>query len=98
MLTAEERAALDALDPEIVRMRLLESGTGPGASLPGFNVKGGITRSNIEEWLIEKHKEAAALERSRYRRVLLWTVVAAVAAIIAAWPVVEPWIRSAVPH
>jgi hypothetical protein len=86
-------------------MRLLESRTGPGASLPGFNVKGGIPRSNIEEWLIEKHKEAAALERSRYRKILGWTVsgvvvafAAAVAATISAWPVVEPWIRSVVAH
>lgn len=38
VLTDEERAALDLYDPEIVRMRLLESGAGPNASLPGFNV------------------------------------------------------------
>ena len=99
MLTAEERAALDALDPEVVRIRLMESRTGPGADIRGFNVKGGcIPRSHIEEWLIEQNKKAAAVDRSRYRKVLLWTVVAAVAALVAAWPVVEPWIRSAVPH
>ena len=105
-MTAEERAALDALDPEIVRLRLLERGGGPGASIPGFKVQGGcITRSDIEDWLIEKHFEATALERSRYRKVLGWTVAgvfvalaAAVAAVISAWPVVEPWIRSAVPR
>lgn len=33
---------------------------------------------------------AAALEGSRYRKVLWWTVAAAVAATISAWPVVEP--------
>jgi hypothetical protein len=47
MLTDEERAALDLYDPEIVCMRLLASGAGPYASLPGFNVKGGITRSHM---------------------------------------------------
>ncbi|MGA7678689.1 MAG: hypothetical protein WCA54_00785 [Pseudolabrys sp.] len=100
MLTAEERAALDAIgDPEIVRLRLLQSGGGPGALIPGFPpVQRGITRSHIEQWLIEKNKAAIALEGSRYRKVLWWTVAAAVAAIIAAWPVVEPWIRSAVPR
>ena len=99
MLTAEERAALDALDPDIVRMRLMQFGGGPGASIPGFNVKGGcITRSDLEDWLVDENKKAATADRSRYRKVLLWTVVAAVAAAIAACPVVEPWIRSAVPH
>lgn len=95
MLTAEERAALDALDPDIVRLRLQESGGGPGAAIPGFNVQGGyITRSHIEQWLIENNKAATALDSSRYRQVLFFTVAAAVAAAIAAWPVVAPWIKS----
>ena len=76
MLTAEERAALDALDPDIVRMRLIQFGGGPPASIPGFcKVQGGcITRSDLEDWLIEKNIEATALERSHYRKILGWTV------------------------
>lgn len=99
MLTPEELAALDELGPEIVRMRLLESRTGPGASIPGFNVKGGcVTRSHIEEWLIEKNKETAALDRSRFLKTIVIALATLGAAAIAAWPVVEPWIRPAAPH
>lgn len=105
-MTAEERAALAAIDPEIVRMRFAQFGGGPRASIPGFDVQGGcITRSDLEDWLIEENKKAAGLERSHYRKILGWTVAgvavafaAAVAAAISAWPVIEPWIRSTVLH
>ena len=54
-------------------------------------------------WLLEKEAEAAfAIERGRCSRILTWTtiVVAAVGAVeavaawIAAWPVITAWIRS----
>jgi len=53
-----------------------------------------------ELWLLEKDAEAAAVERKRYNTILRWAiiagiagVVAAIAAWIAAWPVIKDWIK-----
>ncbi len=50
-------------------------------------------------WLFEKAAEAAAVERERFETVRRWAViggvgavVAAIAGLIAAWPVVKSWI------
>jgi len=51
-------------------------------------------------WLFEKAAEAAAVDRKRFQTIRRWAmiggvaaVVAAIAALIAAWPVIKEWIR-----
>jgi hypothetical protein len=77
MLTAEQRAELEALGPETVRAKLLQSGAGRGADVPGFKT-GYLTRSDVDDWLAEKHAE----EESRQKNTLRWAKIAAWAAII----------------
>ena len=57
------------------------------------------TREDVEAWVNEKNLAAAAKEERRHKRdlciagcTLFVTVVAAGAALIAAWPVVQPWL------
>ena len=58
-----------------------------------------ITRE-AQIWLREKAAEVAVIERKRFQTILIWAinagiagVLAAIAAWIAAWPVVKEWIR-----
>jgi hypothetical protein len=45
------------------------------------------------EWIADKEAEKSAIETSRYRKVLRWTIVGAIAAIIAAVASVIPYFR-----
>ena len=63
-------------------------------------------RTAAREWVSEQDakaeraiEEARQLERSRFRQILGWTIagvsvaaVAALAAVIAAWPVIRQWL------
>jgi hypothetical protein len=54
-LTDEQRAELETLGPETVRVKLNLGGTGRGASVHGFETAPfGLTRSDIEAWLAGK--------------------------------------------
>jgi hypothetical protein len=54
MLTDEQRAELEALTPEVVQIKLIQSGAGPGAAVQGFkSAPLGLTRSDVEAWLAE---------------------------------------------
>jgi hypothetical protein len=44
-------------------------------------------------WLAEEERKTTQRESARYSLMLFFTIVAAVAAIIAAWPVVKDWIK-----
>lgn len=56
-LTPEQRAELEANGPELVRTKLLQGGADKGASIPGFLTGPfrSLTRSDIADWLAEKH-------------------------------------------
>jgi hypothetical protein len=79
MLTAEQRAELDALSPETVRLKLLLGGADPGAAVHGF-VAGpyrAFTRSDVESWLAEKN----AQEATERQQTLRWAITAGDASI-----------------
>jgi hypothetical protein len=79
MLTAEQRAELDALSPETVRLKLLQGGADPGAAVHGF-VTGtyrAFTRSDVESWLAEKN----AQEATERQQTLRWAITAGDASI-----------------
>jgi hypothetical protein len=90
-LTPEQRAELEKLGPDNVRIKLVAGGPGAGASVPGFRTghPGGLgglmTRSDVEDWLAEKHVEQVATRREEadvLRSTLTWARIAGIAAIV----------------
>ena len=79
-LTPEQRAELEANGPDLVRTKLLQGGADKGASIPGFNSGPfrALTRSDIEDWLVEKHAQDLRTQDS----ILRWAKIAGVAAIV----------------
>lgn len=84
------RKAFEKLGPEQLRLRL---------EYRRDEYAGDYGRE-AETWLFEKAAEAAALERIRFETIRRWAiigsvvaVVAAIAGLIAAWPVIASWIR-----
>jgi hypothetical protein len=82
------RKAFEVIGPSQLRLRLEHRRT----ELPNEYAR------EAEIWLLEKDAEAAALEAYRFRKLLRWTIVAgvagvlaALAACIAAWPVIREW-------
>jgi hypothetical protein len=87
-LTEEQRVELEAHAPAMVGLKLLQGGAGRGASIPGFKC-GDITRGDIEDWLIEKETSTRKSNSRQFCAMLILTAIAAVAACIAAWPVLK---------
>jgi hypothetical protein len=53
-----------------------------------------------EKWILEKDAEAAAVDRERFQKVLRWAIIAAAASVlaaiaawVAAWPIMKEWLR-----
>jgi hypothetical protein len=65
MLTEEQRAELEALGPETVRVKLFHSGVGRMALVPGLDTA--PLRGDVEGWLAEKSVQEAA-ERTQTLR------------------------------
>jgi hypothetical protein len=87
--------AMEALGPQVVAAKL----QGPGSNYGrGSEVRGIVdsdphpSRGFVEDWLAGWHREAAAIERSRFRWVVWLAVAAALFSAIAAWPVIRPWL------
>jgi hypothetical protein len=83
------RRAFEMIGPETLRLRL-EHRRNEYANEYG---------REAELWLLEQDAKAAALEHDRFRTIRFWAIVggvtgavAAVAACIAAWPVVKEWL------
>ena len=80
------RDALEELGPENVRLRLAQTDT--GSILSGY---GDLKKRYAERWLAEKDRgEVKRRERWNWATIIV-ALVAAVAAIVAAWPVVQSW-------
>ena len=81
-LTPEQRAELEALRPETVRIKLIHGGPCRGAMVLGFKtgiLGGNLTRGDIDDWLVEKGVEEVAMQRSTLR----WAKIAGIAAIVS---------------
>ena len=80
-LTPEQRDELEALGAATVRVKLVQAGAGRWTTLVGFktgeNGKG-LSRGDVEDWLIEKAKEERLVEASTLR----WAKIAGWSAII----------------
>jgi hypothetical protein len=79
MLNNEQRAELEALGPETVRIKLMQGGADKGAAVPGFTTGPyrSLTRSDIEDWLAEKNTERLSVQH----RTLRWAIIAGWAGI-----------------
>jgi hypothetical protein len=80
-LTPEQRAELEALGSETVRIKLTHFGAGPGAAI-GFKSET-VTRGDVEGWLAEKHTEAISAQQRVQQSTLTWARIAGWAAIIS---------------
>jgi hypothetical protein len=78
-LTAVQRAELEALGPENVRLKLMYAGASRGADVLGFRC-GSITRGTVENWLVEQ----AAIVARREQSTLSWAKIAGWAGIVGA--------------
>ncbi len=80
-LTPEQRAELERLGPETIRLKLMLGGPGRGASIPGFETGPFqlLTRGDVETSLAEKSVEKSSRQDSTLR----WEKIAGVAGIVA---------------
>jgi hypothetical protein len=84
------REAFELTGPELLRLQMETRRNEFGAD---------YTRE-AELWLLEKDAQAAAIESKRFQTIRRWSiiggvaaVVAAIAGLIAAWPVIKEWLR-----
>jgi hypothetical protein len=84
------RKAFTMIGPKTLRLRM-ETRRGE---------YGGDYGREAELWLLEQDEKAIALEAKRYRTIRLWAIIAgtvgalaAIAAWIAAWPIIIAWFR-----
>ncbi len=82
-LSESDRAKLDRLGIENVKLKLTYAGPGPGSLVPGLGPGLDMTRGDIEEWLAEQSRRAAKQQDD----ILWWakaaTWVAAVGILVA---------------
>ena len=83
-LSENDRANLDRLGIENVRLKLTYTGPGPGLLAPGLGPGLDMTRDDVEEWLAEQSRKAAKQQDD----ILWWakaaTWVAAIGVVVAA--------------
>lgn len=84
------RKAFEAIGPAQLRLQLEHRRAEYGDA---------YTRE-AEVWLLEQDAKNAAIELKQFRKVLSWAIVAGVASVVAAiagligaWPIVKEWIR-----
>ena len=100
---AVERQQLEALwDAELGRIgkgaviaKLGGTSADPGATFPLHlpDGKGDPKRGYVEEWLGRMEAEATAIDTKRFRYILIASVVAAVAGVVAAVAAIHEWIK-----
>jgi hypothetical protein len=85
-LTRKQRAELEALGPELIRQKILETkGVAPGTAVKGFKTASYLHRGELEDWLIEKQGEGTIVQRYT-----LWAAVIAagvgIVSLLVIWP------------
>ena len=81
------RRYLDTLGEDVVRHRLANR------MAIGDKAENNPPYDLARAWLTKKADERRRTESRRYRTVLIIAVISAIAAIIAAWPVVKAWMQ-----
>jgi hypothetical protein len=89
---ARWRAALDQLGPKDVRTRLAElTSFDPNEMVEIGELMPMPSRQFVEAWLHRRERGQRRIDDWRFRIMLLLAVIAAVAAIIAAIPIIQTW-------
>lgn len=88
MLTDEQRKELEEHGPKYIQAKLSHPhwGAGPGAAIGGFRC-GDITRSDIDDWLVEQNKIEARRERVKRWAGIISLVIGALGLVLAAWQI-----------
>jgi len=72
-LSETDRAELNRLGIDNVRLKLAYAGPGPGSVVPGLGTGFGLTRSDVENWLAERSRADAKQQSD----ILWWAKAAA---------------------
>jgi hypothetical protein len=59
----------------------------------GFTIQDGEETREAQEWMFEQNRRLEMRESLRFWAMLLFTVIAAVGAVIAAIPVIKDWLK-----
>jgi hypothetical protein len=80
-LSATDRAELERLGLDNVKMKLGYAGPGPGAAVIGLGPGFGMTRGDVEEWVAEQTRAATKLQIDtlRWAKAAAWIGVAGIA-------------------
>jgi hypothetical protein len=78
----ESRAKFEKLGIKFVRQDIIM----------GHSIQDGLENREAQEWMAEQQRKLEFRESIRYWLMLIFTFIAAVAATIAAWPVVKDWL------
>ena len=95
-LEALSDAQLRRIGRDVVLAKLGDIPAGPGTAFPLHDLPDGAhspKRSDVGKWLGRMDAEEKATEARRFWYVLVAAVLAVVAGIIAAWPVIHDWFR-----
>jgi hypothetical protein len=90
-ITPDNRKLFESLGLDAVRSDLLRGFEG------NEKIPRGSARHEALDWLAEQEHKQHRRETGRYWFMLAIAIVAAVAACIAAWPIVEGWLSSPIP-
>src|ERR1700677_1841324 len=90
-LSPSDGSELEGLQTANVRQRLDHAGPGASSVVPGLRPQFGMTRSDVEEWLAEKSREAANLQLN-----ILWWAKAG--ALIAGGGILVAIAIAIIPH
>jgi hypothetical protein len=91
-LSPSDRAELERLQTDNVRQRLDHAGPGPGAVVPGLGPQFGMTRSDVEEWLAEKNREAAKLQLNIFWWAKAGALIAGIGILVAIVIAIIPYV------
>jgi hypothetical protein len=87
-LTVEQRAELEANGPVNIRTKRWQGPTNREETMGGFKC-GDINCGDMDDWLAEKEVEERKRSSLQYWAMIILTAIAAIAACIAAWPVLK---------
>jgi hypothetical protein len=84
---------LERLGPENVRIRVVQHDAGSAGAIRGLGTELAVTKGFAEDWLRYRDQKEGSKAFRRFWITTGVALVSAIAAIIAAWPVVRDWLK-----
>jgi hypothetical protein len=85
---------LEWLGTDNVRARLVQRDHDAGGTLFGAGAEPTLTKGFAEDWLRYRDEKESKKATRRFWITTTFALVSAIAAMIAAWPVLREWFRS----